>query len=63
MKNHVFEESWIRARALLDCCGCQGHDLIPSESEDDGGETVRSWSQGQNQRVRESQQPVLAAAA
>lgn len=55
MKNVVFEESWVCARALLDCCGGQGHDLIPPESEDDGGETVRSWSQGQNQRVRESQ--------
>lgn len=42
MKDHVFKESWIRARALLDRCGCQGHDLIPTESEDDGGETVRS---------------------
>lgn len=49
-KNPVFEGSRIRARALLDFGGCQGHDLIAPESEDDGGGDGRrgSWSGGQH---------------
>lgn len=48
-KNTVFEGSRIRARALLDFGGCQGHDLIAPESEDDGRGDGRwgSWSGGQ----------------
>lgn len=49
-KNLVFEGSRICARALLDFGGCQGHDLIAPESEDDGGGDGQrgSWSEGQH---------------